>query len=79
MSNCLTQHAPSNDVASDETQYRKPYSEALPCKLRWPETRKALVLWTQEHLDRELSRMPTRSAWFERALSAHLNHEAVKR
>jgi len=39
----------------------------LPDRQRWPETRRACVLWTQEHLDRELARLPRR-VWFDRAL-----------
>lgn len=47
------------------------YSDTLPDQKRWPHTRRALVLWTQEHLDRELDRMP-RSEWFDVVLAAHL-------
>ena len=47
---------------------------ALPDRERWPETRRALVLWTQEHLDRELAVTPRR-AWFDHALRAVLVSE----
>lgn len=69
MTNCLNPK-PSNDVASAETP--RPYSATLPDRERWPNTRRALVLWTQEHLDRELERMP-RPMWFDRALALHLD------
>lgn len=63
---------PANDVAPDET--RSPFSDALPDRQRWPETRRALVLWTQEYLDRELARLPRRD-WFTEAVAAVLNSE----
>lgn len=46
----------------------------LPNRERWPETRRALVLWNQEHLDRELAKLPRRE-WFDRAVAAHLVDE----
>lgn len=76
MTNCQAEglHAPpSNDVAPSATLNR--FECTLPDRSRWPNTRRALVQWTQEHLDRELSKMP-RGAWFERALTAHLRREA---
>jgi hypothetical protein len=79
MNNCQAEHqhcAPSNDVAPSETL--RPYSQTLPDRARWPNTRRALVLWTQEHLDRELAKMPTRTEWFDVALSAHLQHEGQR-
>lgn len=48
---------------------RNTFDDALPCRERWPETRRALVLWTQEYLDRELARLP-RGEWFDRAFAS---------
>lgn len=73
MTNCPNPK-PSNDVAPAET---RPFSAALPDRAKWPETRRALVLWTQEHLDRELERMP-RPMWFDRALASHLQHDTPR-
>lgn len=84
MKNCQAQPhepAPANDVASVErlddstllygAGRTNRYDQSLPDRARWPNTRKALVLWTQEHLDRELAKMP-RPEWFDRALAAHI-------
>jgi hypothetical protein len=53
-----------------------PVQLQLPDREKWPNTRRALVLTTQEHLDRELDKLPRRE-WFDRALAVHVtcDHE----
>ena len=85
MSNCQAgPHVPSpaNDVSPSETHVSvsswrcasRLDALQLPDRERWPETRRALVLWMQEHLDRELDKLP-RKDWFTQALASHLKSE----
>lgn len=71
MTNCPSYPPPSNDVAPDET--RCPI-HGIKLSLQ----RCTLCACMVAKLDDELRIMP-RSEWFDRALSAHLNHEARKR